>query len=176
MSDYLRKYLYELKAESDKQAIHDEQREHDKLIEAEIQADKSALTQELDKGIDWITADLAKNTTCPDNPTTKTPEQSNKPPRNKAEKRLKDLEKFINLLCAVAEANDKKIEIFELPVTRKMILDQMIKRYPSNYINGRNPISLSSFEDVWDLTERKNICGVIDNKFHDKDFFKNILG
>lgn len=176
MSDYLRKYLYELKAKSKKQAQQNERRERDRKIEAEIQADKAALTKELDKGIDWITPDLPKNTTCSDNPIAKIPKKSNKPPCNKAEKRLKDLENFIVLLCKVAEAKDINIQILELPVTRQMILDQMINRYPSNYINGKKPISLSSFEDVWDLPGRKNICGVIDNKFHDKDFFKNTLG
>jgi len=176
MSDYLRECLYELKAESAKQVLQDERRERDRKIEAKIQADKVILIKELDKGIDWVTPELSPKTTNLNKAAIKIHQQSSTKPTTEIEKRLADLKQFIKLLSSIAKAKDMNVNMMRLPVTRKMILGELVNRYPKNFKNGKKTLSLESFKKAWNKPERKNICGIINNKFHDKDFFKNILG
>jgi len=170
MSDYLRKYLYELKAESAKQALQDERREHDRKIEAEIQADKAALIKELDKGIDWVTPEPhfpafpseanSKYQSCNEETI----------PDDTAHKRLKDLKKFIALLQRVATTEGIEIDTMLLPINKKMLLEEIKKNKPKNGIWN---IELSSFEQDWKLPFRKTICGVITNSKQIDPFFFN---
>lgn len=176
MSDYLRKYLYELKAESAKQALQDKRRARDRKIEAEIQADQATLTKELDKGIDWATPEIPQKTDSLNKVAINTHQQSSTKPATQIENRLADLKQFIKLISSIAQAKEIDVNMMQLPVTRQMILDELVNRYPKNFKNGKTPLSLESFTKAWNKPERKNICGIIHNRHHDKDFFKNILG
>jgi len=170
MSDYLRTYLYELKDKADKQALEDERREQDKKIEAEIRADRAALTKELDKGMDWVTPEPIFP--APPSEANSKYQSCNEEtiPDNTAHKRLKDLNKFITLLQHVATTEGIEINTMLLPVNKQMLLNEIKKNKPKNGIWN---IELSSFEQDWKLPFRKTICGVITNSKQIDPFFFN---
>ena len=113
-----------MKAESDTQKAQDEQSERVRQIEAEINADKVALTKELDKGIDWV----APKPALPSKIDSKSQFFNSTPIRDDiSHKRLKDLKKFITLLQRVATTEGIEINTMSLPINKQMLLDEIKK-------------------------------------------------
>ncbi len=91
-------------------------------------------------------------------------------------KRLDDLEAFINELTEAAKPDNKNIEIniFELPITKKLFLDELNKRHKGNRYWG---VRISTFNKTWSTNRRRNMCDVKSPTMKKgKVFLKNILG
>ncbi|OQK16744.1 hypothetical protein AU255_02220 [Methyloprofundus sedimenti] len=88
------------------------------------------------------------------------------------EKRLKDLEDFIDLLVKTAQGK-VQIDVLALPIPKKLFLKVLKDRHKGK---SHWNIGISAFENVWELRDRK-MCGIKGaTQEKGKYFLKNILG
>lgn len=96
-----------------------------------------------------------------------------KKPDSASSKRLSDLKEFIDLLIKVADVKNIELDVFNLPCSKQMLLDELKKRHQHK---NHWKIKIASFEQDWKLEERRSICGVVpSSKQMDENFFKKFF-